>query len=46
MHALVTYTMNEEDQIKIEGAREATTCYPFKSMVVIPDAQGQLTLES
>ena len=43
MHALVTYE-NEEDQIKNESAGVATTFLPYcKSLVIIPDAQGQLT---
>ena len=44
MHVLVTY--KSEDQIKNEGARVATTCLPFKSMLIIPDVQGQLTPQS
>ena len=39
MHALVTYR-EEENQLKIEGARVVTTLYSY-----ILDAQGQLTLE-
>ena len=43
MYVLATYR-NEEYQIKNEGTRVATTFLPFKSMVIIPDAQGQLTI--
>ena len=45
MHILVTYK-NEEDQIKNERARVATTVLHCKSFVIIPDAQGQLTPQS
>ena len=38
MYVLVTY-MDEENQMKNEGARVATTLYSY-----ISDAQGQLTL--
>ena len=46
MHVLVTYK-NEEDQIKNESARVATTFLPYcKFLVIIQDAQGQLTPQS
>ena len=45
MHVLVTYK-NEEDQIKNEGASVTTIVLPFKSMVIISDAQGPLTPKS
>ena len=38
MYVLVTY-LNEEDQMKNEGARVVSTFYSY-----ILDAQGQLTL--
>ena len=38
MHVLVTY--------KNEGARVATIFLHFKSLVIIPDAQGQLAPKS
>ena len=44
MHFLVTY--KNEGQIKNEGALVATIFLPFKYMVIIPDAQRQLTPQS
>ena len=39
--------MNEDDSIKNEGARVATTCFPLKkSMGIFPDPQGHLTPQS
>ena len=42
---------NEEDPLKNNGARVATTFWPqhfshYKSMGIFPDAQGQLTPQS
>ena len=45
MHVPVTYK-NGQDQIENEGAKVATTFLPFKSVVIIPDIQGQLTPQS
>ena len=44
MHVLVTYK-NEGDK-KNEGARMASTFLPFKSKMIIPDAQWQLIPQS
>ena len=45
MVVLVT-CKNEEDPMKNEGARVATTFSHYKSMGIFPDAQGQLTPQS
>ena len=42
MHVLDIFK-NEDDSIKNEGARVFTTFSHYKSIVIIPDAQGQLT---
>ena len=34
---------NEEDPFKMESTRVATTFLPFKSMGILPNAQGQVT---
>ena len=45
LHVLVTY--KNEDQIKNEGVRVAITFHPlYKSKLIIPVAQGQLTTQS
>ena len=38
--------MNVEDKFKIESTRVVTTDLPYKSMGILPDAQGQLTPQS
>ena len=37
---------NEEDPMKNKGARVATTISHYKSMGILPEAQGQLTPQS
>ena len=45
MHVLVT-CKNEDDRIKNEGARCSQDFSHYKSIGIIPDAQGQLTPKS
>ena len=45
MHILVTYDY-VEDRVKNEVTRMATKFLPFKSVTIIPEAQGKLTQKS
>ena len=45
MHVLVT-CKNEDDVIKIKGLEWSQHCSHYKSMGIVPDAQGQLISQS